>query len=211
MIDFVVNYFAEMTWLRLCVLIGTIAGLIVVVLQIKQHIALWYFNIVSATLLGINFVATKMYAYAAFQVYYIVVSIYGLYLWKKGRSDSGDEMPIQRMKAKHWLTSFTFVAIVSVIVSFVLKMTGSEIAVPDAIITSLSAVATFRLTQKFLEYWYFWIAADSLYILLVLYIADPDLYPTIILYACYVISAIIGIITWRKLYAKQQNVNEIKS
>lgn len=206
MIDFVIDYFAEMTWLRLCVLIGTVTGLIVMILQIKQHIALWYFNIVSASLLGIDFIATEMYAYAAFQLYYIIVSIYGLYLWKKGRSENGSEMPIQRMKAKHWLTSFTFVVFVSAVVSFVLKKTGSEIAVPDAIITSLSAVATFRLTQKFLEYWYFWIAADSLYILLVLYIAKPDLYPTIILYACYVISAIIGIITWRKLYAKQQNM-----
>ena len=98
-------------------------------------------------------------------------------------------------------------AVLIVVLYFVLSKTGSEIALIDAIITSASVVATFMLTKKILEYWYLWIFADSLYILTVLYLGDTTgdktLYPTVILYFCYIVTAVIGIVVWRKKYKKQ--------
>ena len=210
MIDAFIQYFAEMTPLRLCVLLGTLAGLVVMVLQVLQHIALWYFNIISATLLAINFFATEVYAYAVFQIYYVVVSVYGLYEWKRGRSTDDSELPIQLMKVKDWMIALAVIVGGTLVVSNFLWLLGSDIAFVDALITVISAVATFLLTKKFLQYWYFWIVADSIYIALVFYYGQSDLYPTVILYACYVISAIIGIIEWRKMYRKQELV-EAKS
>ncbi|MBR5433508.1 MAG: nicotinamide mononucleotide transporter [Bacteroidales bacterium] len=210
MIDVITQYFAEMTPLRLCVLLGTLTGLVVMVLQVLQHIALWYFNIISATLLAINFFATEVYAYAVFQIYYVVVSVYGLYEWKRGRSTDDSELPIQLMKVKDWMIALAVIVGGTLVVSNFLWLLGSDIAFVDALITVISAVATFLLTKKFLQYWYFWIVADSIYIALVFYYGQSDLYPTVILYACYVISAIIGIIEWRKMYRKQELV-EAKS
>ena len=180
------------------------------VLQVLQHIALWYFNIISATLLAINFFATEVYAYAVFQIYYVVVSVYGLYEWKRGRSTDDSELPIQLMKVKDWMIALAVIVGGTLVVSNFLWLLGSDIAFVDALITVISAVATFLLTKKFLQYWYFWIVADSIYIALVFYYGQSDLYPTVILYACYVISAIIGIIEWRKMYRKQELV-EAKS
>ena len=210
MIDAFIQYFAEMTPLRLCVLLGTLTGLVVMVLQVLQHIALWYFNIISATLLAINFFATEVYAYAVFQIYYVVVSAYGLYSWKHGRTNDDSEMPIQLMTVKDWIITLAVIVGGTLVVSNFLWLLGSDIAFVDALITVISAVATFLLTKKFLQYWYFWIVADSIYIALVFYYGQSDLYPTVILYACYVISAIIGIIEWRKMYRKQELV-EAKS
>ncbi len=210
MIDAFIQYFAEMTPLRLCVLLGTLTGLVVMVLQVLQHIALWYFNIISATLLAINFFATEVYAYAVFQIYYVVVSVYGLYEWKRGRSTDDSELPIQLMKVKDWMIALAVIVAGTLVMANFLWLLGSDIAFVDALITVISAVATFLLTKKFLQYWYFWIVADSIYIALVFYYGQSDLYPTIILYACYVISAIIGIIEWRKMYRKQELV-EAKS
>ena len=203
MIDVITQYFAEMTPLRLCVLLGTLTGLVVMVLQVLQHIALWYFNIISATLLAINFFATEVYAYAVFQIYYVVVSVYGLYEWKHGRTDENSDTPIRLMRAKDLIASVAVCVGGALVLAHVLHAFGSEMAMVDALITVISAVATFLLTKKFLQYWYFWIVADSMYIALVISYGQSDLYPTVLLYSCYIISAIIGIFEWRKMYKKQ--------
>lgn len=204
MIDTIIEYFAELTPLRVCVLLATLTGLVVMVMQITQSIALWYFNIISATLLGINFFATEVYAYAVFQIYYVVVSAYGLYEWKHGKSDDNSELPIQLMRAKDWLVSVAVIIVGTPILANGLWMLGSDVAFIDALITIISAVATFLLTKKFLQYWYFWIVADSVYVAMVLSQGQTDLYPTVILYSCYIISAVIGIFAWRNMYRKQE-------
>lgn len=208
MIDGVIQYFQNFTMLRACVLLGTITGLIVMVLQIKQHIALWYFNIISASMLAIDFFATEVYAYGFFQFYYIVVSAYGLYSWKHGRSDTNEDMPIQMMKSRHWVMAVSAVVLLSGVLTVVLQAAGSEIAIADAFITSMSAVATFLLTKKFFNYWYFWIVADTTYVTLVISQQQTELYPTVMLYVCYIISSIIGIFEWKKMYRKQEAEKE---
>lgn len=210
MIDAFIQYFAEMTPLRLCVLLGTLTGLVVMVLQVIQHIALWYFNIISATLLAINFFATEVYAYAVFQIYYVVVSVYGLYEWKRGRSNEDSELPIQLMKVKDWLIALAVIVGGTLVMANFLWLLGSDIAFVDAMITVISAVATFLLTKKFLQYWYFWIVADSMYVALVISYGQSDLYPTVLLYSCYIISAIIGIFEWRKMYKKQTEERKLE-
>ena len=207
MLDFIQEYFATFDFLKACVLVGTLTGFIVMWFQVTEHIALWYFNIISAGALAINFFATEIYAYAAFQIYYIVTSAYGIYSWTKGKKTNEGEMPIQRMQWRWWLMTAAVMAVLIVVMYFVLLKTGSEIALIDAIITSTSIVATFLLTKKILEYWFFWIFADSLYILTVLYLGDTTgdttLYPTVILYFCYIVTAVIGIVVWRKKYKKR--------
>lgn len=204
MIEFIQEYIVSFDFLKACVLIGTLTGFIVMWLQIKQHIALWYFNIISASALGINFFATEIYAYAFFQIYYIVTSAYGIYSWRKGKQKSDDDMPIQRMKPRWWVLSLSAVIILVVVLNFVLQKTGSEIAFVDACITSASIVATFLLTKKVLEYWFFWIFADTLYVSTILFLGESTLYPTVILYSCYVITSIIGVFVWTKKYRQQQ-------
>lgn len=201
MIDFIQNYFANITILQVCVLIGTIAGLFVMVFQVTQSIALWYFNIISATLLGINFYANEIYAYAFFQVYYVVTSVYGIYSWTKGKTSDGEKMPIQKLTSNQWGIVGLCIVAFTIALFFLLQRTGSSVAIVDAIITTLSIIATFLLTKKFLDYWYFWIVADSLYILTIVYFQQEDLYPTIILYAGYILTAIFGIYKWRKEYS----------
>lgn len=207
MIEFIQDYIATFDFLKVCVLVGTLAGFVVMWFQVTEHIALWYFNIISAGALAINFFATEIYAYAAFQIYYIVTSAYGIYSWTKGKKSDDGEMKIQRMRGQWWLMTAVAMAVLIVVMYFILSKTGSEIALIDAIITSASVVATFLLTKKILEYWYLWIFADSLYILTVLYLGDTTgdktLYPTVILYFCYIVTAVIGIVVWRKKYKKQ--------
>lgn len=204
MVDFICNYFSDFTFVKACVLLGTLTGFLVMWFQIKQNILLWYCNIISATLLGIGFFSKEVYAYAFFQVYYVVTSIYGIYCWKKGAQNNNDAMPIVKMRFREWVISLSVIVVLSVLFTLVLKQTSSDLAVQDAVITAISAVATFLLTKKYLQYWCFWIAADLLYVTTIIYSGSEDLYMTLILYVSYIITSVIGLFEWSRKYKKQK-------
>ncbi len=211
MLDLVQNYFANFTIYSLCELIGTIAGLFVIYFQINQKVVMWNFNVISAFFLGISFLASSVYAYALFQVYYIVTSIYGLYLWKKGQQETDDALPIKRLDVNLWIVVIIIYVDLFFVIRYLLQLAGSDFAGVDAFITASSGIATFLLAKKYLEQWFFWLASDIVYVISIIYYAQSGLYVTILLYGCYVVSAIIGIITWTKQYKRQGKTDDAKS
>lgn len=75
------------------------------------------------------------------------------------------------------------------------RATGSPVPLWDGLIASLSVVATWMLTRKYLEQWYVWIVANA--IAVAVYLA-AGLYPTAVLFFVYFVMAIIGLQTWMK-------------
>lgn len=65
---------------------------------------------------------------------------------------------------------------------------------PDAITTALSLTAQVLLCRKRLENWWFWIAADLIYI--PMYVAR-GLSLTALLYVVFLVLCVIGLRTWR--------------
>lgn len=207
MIEFLQTYISTIDFWEICALIGTITGLIVMYLQIKQYMSLWYFNIISAIALCIGFFHSEIYAMALFQIYYIITSIYGIYSWHKAKDDNNN-VPILSLRWKSWLFIGPFVIVLIGILYFFLSKTDSAVAIPDAVITGCSAVATLMLTKKFIQFWLFWIIADSTYVSMVFLTGNSELYTTTILYGAYIISSIIGIIQWKKDYDKQKGLTD---
>ncbi len=75
------------------------------------------------------------------------------------------------------------------------RATDSPVPLWDGLIASLSVVATWMLTRKYLEQWYVWIVANA--IAVAVYLA-AGLYPTAVLFFVYFVMAIIGLRTWNK-------------
>ncbi len=73
------------------------------------------------------------------------------------------------------------------------RWTDSPVPLWDGLITSLSVVATWMLTRKYLEQWYVWIVANA--IAVVVYLA-VGMYPTAALFFVYFVMAIIGVRAW---------------
>jgi nicotinamide mononucleotide transporter len=77
------------------------------------------------------------------------------------------------------------------------RATDSPAPLWDALIASLSVVATWMLTRKYLEQWYVWIFANA--IAVAVYLAS-GLYPTAVLFMVYFVMAIVGVYEWRKSF-----------
>jgi nicotinamide mononucleotide transporter len=73
--------------------------------------------------------------------------------------------------------------------------TDSPVPGWDGLIASLSVVATWMLTRKYLEQWYVWIVANA--IAVVVYLA-MEMYPTAMLFLVYFGMAIIGVRLWSR-------------
>jgi len=76
------------------------------------------------------------------------------------------------------------------------RWTDSPVPLWDGLITSLSVVATWMLTRKFIEQWYVWIMANAIAVIVYLVMG---MYPTAILFVVYTAMAIIGARAWSKV------------
>ena len=75
------------------------------------------------------------------------------------------------------------------------RWTDSPVPLWDGLITSMSVVATWMLTRKYLEQWYVWIVANAIAVVVYLVMG---LYPTAVLFFVYFVMAIIGVRAWKK-------------
>ncbi|MCQ2959383.1 MAG: nicotinamide riboside transporter PnuC [Bacteroidales bacterium] len=206
MLSFLQSYISEFNFFRLCELIGTVSGFLVLYFQVKQKPVMWNFNVISATFLGINFFANEIYAYAFFQIYYVVASIYGLYVWLHGQEDSGKELPIKRLSKMRWGAVVGVFVLLYAVLYGIIKRTGSELVGFDTFVTTASSIATFLLAKKFFEQWYFWLLSDIVYVSAIIYYEQSGLYITFTLYSCYIISAFIGIFAWKRQIEAQNKL-----
>ena len=182
-----------MDWVEI---IAAILGLAGIGLQIKQSHWYWLTSILMVLLYIYVFYQAKFYADMSFQVYYLIVSIYGWYLWLTQKATDENKLTVNQLRSKSLSISIIVSAILFGIIYLVLKrFTDSPIPVGDAFTTALSITATWLLAKKYIENWIFWIVVDAVSTALYIY---KGLYPTAILFTVLTILAFVGFFKWRK-------------
>jgi nicotinamide mononucleotide transporter len=139
-------------------------------------------------------------------IYYVCISIYGFWQWKENRdklkeTTQPDNSRKDMILYSH-ITPLLFIkvcfsiAYIFLILYYILHhFTDSPIPVGDAFTTAVGIVATWMLAKQSTEHWFFWIIVNAVSIYLY-YIRG--LYPTMFLYICYGVLAIVGLYTWKK-------------
>ncbi|MEO8501144.1 MAG: nicotinamide mononucleotide transporter family protein [Vicinamibacteria bacterium] len=84
-----------------------------------------------------------------------------------------------------------------------LRYLGGSASFWDAATTSLSLGAQWLLNEKRLENWHVWILVDAVYV--PLYISK-GLNLTAVLYAVFLVMAVMGLLRWREVYEGQARV-----
>ncbi|MCT4615529.1 MAG: nicotinamide riboside transporter PnuC [Marinifilaceae bacterium] len=180
-------------------LIGTILGIIYVILEIKQLWVLWPVGILTALAYIIVFYNSKLYADMSLQFYYVFVSVYGWYLWIS-KNTQDEELKVTKISKKTTIKlAISFIPLYTAMSFVLVKYTDASLPYWDALTTSLSIIGTWMLAKKIIEQWYIWIFVNIISIIMYIY---KGLNYTVILFLVYAIMSIIGYFEWKKSFIK---------
>lgn len=175
-------------------LLGFATGALTVWLVVRRNIWNWPIGIANVTLLGAVFLTAGLYADAALQIVYVVLSLYGWWQWLYGGAGR-TPLAIRRTGRAEWAALAVLGIAATVGLSFALATwTDSTVPVWDALTTALSLAATYGQSRKLVESWWLWIAADIVYIPLYAY---KGLHLTAVLYVVFLALCVAGLRAWR--------------
>lgn len=183
-----------------CEAAGVALGIVYVVLVIRQSIWCWPAGLVSAALYVLVFLHARIYGAMALQGVYIALMLYGWYEWRPGASPRG-RLPVSRTPSRWRLALLVAGAAFALVFGLFLRhRTDAALPFWDAGTTSFSLVAQFMTTRKWIENWLVWIAVDVVYV--GMYVSQ-GLYPTTVLYAAFLVLAVLGFGEWRRSLAAE--------
>lgn len=179
-------------------LIAAGLGFIAISLQIKQNVWYWLVSIVMVSMYIYIYIGAKLYADMSLQVYYLVISFYGWYMWLYGNKQNHHRSGLRvsaisgkMIKILSGIALFLFFFIAWILISF----TNSDLPYWDSFTTALSFVATWMLARKMLENWLIWIVVDAVSVGIYVY---KELYPTAVLFLVLTVLAFVGYKKWKK-------------
>jgi len=179
-------------------LIAAGLGFIAIFLQIRQNVWYWLVSIIMVSMYTYIYIDAKLYADMSLQVYYLVISIYGWYMWLFGKTinDHKTSLPVsstsRRLRA---ILSLLSIGLFFLIAWFLIRFTNSDLPYWDSFTTSLSFVATWMLARKKIENWLIWIVVDAVSVGIYIY---KGLYPTAVLFLFLTVLAWVGYRHWQK-------------
>jgi nicotinamide mononucleotide transporter len=164
--------------------------------------SLWNFpfSLLSVALYGVIFYQVKLYADMGLQGIFAGTLLYGLWQWLHGRSASG-EVLVTRIGPIEILVSIVVGVAAAGALGFLLhEHTDASLPWIDSLLLSGSLVASIWAARRNIENWWVWIVVDVLYVGVYLI---KHLYLTAVLYAAFVLLAMLGLRRWQAAAAAQ--------
>jgi nicotinamide mononucleotide transporter len=179
----------QVTWAEL---LGFVTGGACVVLTVRAHVTNFPVGILNSAFFLVLFLSSRFYADAGLQVVYIVLGFLGWWQWLRG-GPKGGTLPFARAGLPTVLGCLGFVVLGTW--GLTVLLTSAHDAAPfwDALTTAISLAAQYLLNAKKFESWYFWIAADLIYVPFYFW-KRLDL--TAVVYVLFVVLCVLGLRAW---------------
>lgn len=182
--------------------LGFVTGAVCVLLAVRENVWNWPIGILNNIAFLVIFWRSKLYADSGLQLFYIAISIYGLWNWLYG-GEKHTHAPIIRIGRNGAVLLLCATIAAAGILYYVLShFTDSNVPLGDAITTAMSLAAQYMLGRKQIENWLVWIAADVIYIALYCY---KSLYLTALLYTIFIVMCVAGYRAWQRSMSSQKN------
>jgi nicotinamide mononucleotide transporter len=211
MTDHLQNAFNYFSGLPLWELLAVISALFYVVLAAKENIWCWPAALVSTVIYSVIFYDVYLWMDALLQIYYLAMAVYGWYCWRKifpstshiaNNNAKGSVLAIQSWPLLFHVKIIVLLTACSLAIGWLMdNYTPTDFPYLDSGTTVFAVFATYLVTKKVLENWLYWIVID--FVSIYLYI-EKGLQPTVVLFALYVVIAIVGYVIW---YSKYQKYN----
>ncbi len=189
---------AELSWVEIAAAVATLVN---VVLVARNSIWNWIWGILAVALYAYVFWSRSLYSSLALQVvYYLPMQFYGWWVWLRCGPKRDNDLPITQLS---WPARAFWLALnipVTFALGYGMAALGAAMSYWDAAATSLSLVAQYLLTRKWIENWALWVAVDVIYIYVFL---QQRLYVSTGLYGVLLVLAIGGHLQWRALMRQQ--------
>ena len=182
---------------------GVVFGFIYLYLEIKQKQGMWLVGFLMAAVYAVVYWQQEVYASMSFQIYYVLVSVYGFLQWGKDKLKTGVEdetaspqIFYRRISLKVLMMSIMIYAAAVLFMVLVLgRYTDDPMPFADSSITVVSAIATFWLSKSYREQWLAWLVVNSFTVVMC---ARIGLYPTAVLYFVNAAASVYGYLHWKR-------------
>jgi len=181
-------------------LAGFITGAACVWLTVKVHIANFPVGLANDAFFLILFLAAGLYADSGLQIVYLVLGTVGWWQWLNG-GQNHTRLEAGRSSATELIVLAVLVALATYGLTLLLESVNDVAPFWDALTTALSLAAQWLLNTKKIQNWYFWIAADVVYVPLY---GVKHLWLTGLVYLVFLILCFRGIAEWREALVQQR-------
>ncbi|MGN0068421.1 MAG: nicotinamide riboside transporter PnuC [Prevotella sp.] len=184
--------------LRLLDILGTLVGLVYILLEYRASIYLWLVSIVMPLIDMVLYLEAGLYADFGMAVYYALAAIYGYAVWKfMGRKGADGEMPVSYMPKSRMVPAMGAFAVAWMAIYLILRYcTDSNVPVSDSFVNALSIIGLWALARKYVEQWLVWIVVDAFCCVLYAY---KDIPFKAGLYGLYAVIAVFGYRKWKQM------------
>ena len=171
-------------------------GVAQVILALKNKAINFYAGILSVCLYIYVFYTYGLYAESILNLYYLFVSVAGIFLWQQKNQAS-----ITFTTSREWVITLLTVILSWAVLFLILKnFTPSSVPFLDAFVTAAAWAGTWLLIKRKVENWIILNISNIVAIPLQIY---KGLELTSLLTCIYVVVAIVGYIEWRKNACRQ--------
>ncbi len=205
--------FSKNNWLEIA---GVVFSVIYLYFSINRKLWLWAVGIISSAIYVVVFFRASLYADMIQNIYYVIISIYGLITWIKDRDNLDKrtyEVEVYKTPLKKiapiilaWLSIHATIYCFTKFMPEILGISSASIPLIDSCLTSMAFIASWMLAKKYIEQWVLWIFVDFAYIVVYAY---RELYLTCFLFLIYTSMAIVGYVKWKE-HLLTDNKNKIK-
>ncbi|MEV4613392.1 nicotinamide riboside transporter PnuC [Kitasatospora sp. NPDC049258] len=182
----------EVTWAEL---LGFATGAAGVWLTVRARIWNFPVGIANNLFFLVLFAGARLYADAALQLVFLALGAHGWWQWLRGRPDGAAGPAFRRAGAGTVLTLAALLAPATWGLTVLLTRAGDSAPFWDALTTALSLAAQWLLNTRRIETWYFWIAADLVYVPLYL---SRSLDLTALVYLLFLAMCGLGLRAWHR-------------
>jgi nicotinamide mononucleotide transporter len=158
------------------------------------------FSLLSVLLYAVIFYQVRLYADMGLQAIFAGTLLYGLRQWRRGRS-AGGEVQVTRVQAIEVFASIVAgIAVAAALGSLLYSHTDASLPWVDSALLAASIVGSVWAARRNLESWCVWIVVDVLYVAVYVF---KHLYLTAVLYAAFVVLAVLGLRRWQTALIRQ--------
>ena len=172
----------------------------------RNHVQTWWTGIVGCMLFAVLFYQSQLYADLALQIFFVGTSVLGWIHWHGGTA--APAVSVSHASQKLVAATVALGLLVTVVYGGLLyRFTDAFAPFADSAVLGFSVMGQWLLMKRRVESWPFWLLVDVIAVPL---FASRELYLTAVLYAAYLVNALVSWYHWQQL-ARQTTMDASSS